>query len=264
MKTEEKIDILKKNIKKLGTVVVAFSGGVDSTFLLRMCKDVLGKENCLAVTAKSETYPGSEFKEAKKYAKMLDVSWLSIESQELKIKNFKKNPTDRCYYCKKELFTKLKEIAVKKRYKSVVDGTNYDDIKDYRPGMKAAKETGVISPLKISRFTKEDIRKYSKKFGLPTWNKPSFACLASRFPYGEMITGEKLRILDKAEMVLKKFGFKQIRVRYHQNIARIEIEPSDFNIMIKNRKEIIKKIKKYGFKYITFDLEGYRTGSMNE
>ncbi len=264
MKTGKKFKNLNNIISRLGSVVIAYSGGVDSTFLAKVCRDTLGKEKILAVSAISSTYPAFEFNEAKKTAVKLDIPWMHITSEELEIENFKKNSPDRCYYCKKELFKKLIKIAEQKRYKNVIDGTNFDDLNDFRPGMKALKEQTVISPLKLARINKKDIRRLSREMNIPTWNKPSYACLASRFPYGETITEKKLKRIDKAETILRKYKLKQIRVRSHNNTARIELEPQDFNKIIINRNTIIKKVKKLGFTYVTLDLEGYRTGSMNE
>ena len=229
MKIRKKFENLKKIITRLGSVVIAYSGGVDSTFLAKVCRDTLGKEKTLAVSAVSSTYPAFEFKEAKKNAVKLDIPWMHITSEELEIKNFKNNPPDRCYYCKKELFKKLIKIAEQKRYKNVIDGTNFDDLKDFRPGMKALKELKVISPLKLARINKKDIRRLSREMNIPTWNKPSYACLASRFPYGETITEKKLKRIDKAETLLREYKLKQIRVRSYNNTARIELEPEDFN-----------------------------------
>jgi len=262
-KLEKKLKKLQNIIKSYQSVVIAFSGGVDSTFLSYICKKILGKENVLTVTAKSETFPSSEYKSAKKLAKKLNFKWMSIITEELKIKNFQKNPLNRCYYCKFELFKKLKKIACEKNYKYVLEGSNYDDLKDYRPGMKAIKELDIKSPLKDAKLTKDEIIQLSKFYGLPTWNKPAFACLASRFPFNEYITIEKLKIIDKAENFLKKFKLSQIRVRYHKNLLRIETNINDFDKIFLNRKKIVKKLKKLGFKFITLDLEGYRTGSMN-
>ncbi|NOZ64664.1 MAG: ATP-dependent sacrificial sulfur transferase LarE [Caldiserica bacterium] len=264
MNPEVKLEKLKKEIKKLGSLVVAFSGGVDSTFLLKVARDILGKENTLAVTAKSETYAQHEFEEAKRIAQKLDVNWMWIESKELALENFRKNPPDRCYYCKSELFRELKKIARERGFRHVVDGTNADDTNDFRPGMRAAEELRVLSPLKIAGITKEEIRMLSKAMGLPTWNKAAYACLASRFPYGEVINEEKLAKIQEAEEFLRRYKLRQMRVRFHGNIARLEVEPADFQKLIKVREELIAKFKQLGFNYITLDLEGYRTGSMNE
>ncbi|MFH1612127.1 MAG: ATP-dependent sacrificial sulfur transferase LarE [bacterium] len=260
-----KINKLQEILKNMKSVLIAYSGGVDSTFLLKIAKDVL-KENVFAVIAKSETYPEREYKEAIKLVKNLKVEYLTITTKELLNQNFFTNSQERCYYCKKELFTKLKQIAFEKNINYVIDGTNYDDTKDFRPGVKAICELGIQSPLKETGFTKKEIRLLSQKMNLSTWNKPSFACLASRIPYGEKITEEKLAMIEKAESYLCKLGFKQVRIRHHNNIARIEVFPEEIpNFIISSVYEkIVQKLKKIGYKYITLDLEGYRTGSMNE
>jgi len=265
MRLEEKYENLKKYIKELGSAVIAFSGGVDSTFLAKVCKDVLN-DRCLAVTATSSTYPEREFKEALELAKEIGIRHKIIKSEELEIEGFSKNPIDRCYYCKSELFSKLKKVADDEGIEYVLDGTNADDTGDFRPGRRAAKELGVKSPLLECGFTKDDIREMSKRLGLPTWNKPAYACLSSRFPYGQEITSEKLSMVEKSEEYLLNLGFVGFRVRHHGDVARIELNPDQINMMMDEniRKKVVSKLKEIGFKYVSLDLEGYRTGSMNE
>ena len=260
---KEKLDSLKEILRSLDSVVIAYSGGVDSTFLSKVAFDVLG-DNALAITANSETYPRSEFEEAVKLAREIGIKHEAIESEELDIPEFSANPVNRCYYCKSELFSKLKEIAGERGLRHVVDGSNYDDLDDYRPGMQALEELCVRSPLKESRLTKDDIRELSKEMGLPTWDKPSFACLSSRFPYGNEITRDKLTAVGEAEIFLRGLGIRQLRVRHHEQIARIEVTEEDMGLLFQNRKQIVKKLKELGYDYVTMDLQGYRTGSMNE
>ena len=265
MLLQEKYELLKDIIEKKESAAIAFSGGVDSTFLLRVAKEVLG-DRLIAVTATSSTYPERELKEAIKYSEDIGVKHIIISSEELEIEGFASNPKNRCYYCKKELYTKINNIASANGVGYVFDGSNLDDTGDYRPGMQAAKELDVVSPLKEAGLTKNDIRDLSKELGLPTWNKPSFACLSSRFPYGNKITLPKLNMVDKAEQFLLDMGITQVRVRHHGEIARIEVEPSErenfFDIEVMNR--IGNELKKIGFTYVTLDVLGYRTGSMNE
>ena len=260
---ENKLNKLKDILKSLDSVVIAFSGGVDSTLLSKVAYKVLGDKS-LAVTAKSETYTKSELEDAIGLAKEIGIKHEVIETSELDIPEFSHNPADRCYHCKKELLKKLKEIAESKGFKHVVDGANLDDTGDYRPGMRAVNEMGVRSPLKEAELTKDEIRELSKCYGLPTWDKPSAACLASRFPYGTEITREKLNVVNDAEAFIKSFGIIQLRVRYHDQIARIEVSEKDMENLLKNRDQIVKKLKEFGFNYVTMDLQGYRTGSMNE
>jgi uncharacterized protein len=262
---DQKFNKLKEIISNLESVAVAFSGGVDSTFLLKVAHDVL-KDNVIAVTATSSTYPERELKEAKSYAESFGVKHIIIVSEELDIEGFSKNPIDRCYYCKKELFTKIGKVAKEHNVKYILDGSNFDDIGDYRPGMKAAKELNVVSPLKQAELTKKDIRELSKRLNIPTWNKPAFACLSSRFPYGHEITEPKLKMVEEAEQFLLDMGFRQVRVRHHGDIARIEVSPEErekfFSLNIMDT--IGLKLKDIGFTYVALDLLGYRTGSMNE
>jgi uncharacterized protein len=265
MELQQKFEKLKQILKEVESGAVAYSGGVDSTFLIKVAYDVLG-DKVIAVTATSSTYPIREYNEAKKYIKKFGAKHITIESEELEIEGFAKNPVNRCYFCKTELFTKVRAEANKFGFKNVMDGSNFDDTSDFRPGMKAAKEQGVISPLKMAGLTKRDIRELSKQLNIPTWNKPSFACLSSRFPYGKEITVEKLTMVDKAEQFLMDMGFKQLRVRHHDEIARIEVDPDErvrfFDLEIMDK--IGNEFKKIGFKYVTLDIIGYRTGSMNE
>lgn len=262
---QEKFEKLKQILKNMGSILVAYSGGVDSTFLLKVAKETIGN-NVLAVSAKSETYPRREYQEAEKIARRLKVKHLMITTEELLNPQFSANPTDRCYYCKKELFTKLKQIALEKGIDHIADGTNYDDITDFRPGMRAVKELGVRSPLKEAGLTKREIRLLSHKMNLPTWNKPAFACLASRFPYNTSIDEDRLRMVSEAEDYLYKLGFEQIRVRHYGSLARIEIPPEDIASLVSPniRNKVVRKLKEIGYHYVTLDIQGYRPGSMNE
>jgi len=261
-----KIKKLENILKGLKSVVVAYSGGLDSTFLLKMAFDTLGKDNVLAVTARSETYPNIEYIDARRAAKLIGAAHKVIRTKELAMKNFKANPVNRCYYCKKELFKNLSDIRRRRGFENIVDGANYDDLKDVRYGMRAARETGVRSPLLEAKIEKEEIRKLSRRLKLPTWDKPSFACLASRVPFHETITREALARIDRAESYLRRAAFKQVRVRLHKDIARLEFYGSDFSKILRERtrRRVIQHLKNLGFKYITLDLEGYRTGSMHE
>ena len=256
-----KIEQLKNNLKQMDSVAVAFSGGVDSTFLLKMAHELLG-EKVIAVTAVSSVFPKEECKEAKQFTNNIGVTHKLINS--ISIDNFSKNPTDRCYYCKKELFTKIKKIADKEKISFVLDGSNADDVNDYRPGFKALRELSIVSPLRDVGLTKDEIRSFSKEIGLDTWDKPAFACLASRFPYGIEITKPRLEQVEKAELYLRSLGFKQFRVRYHVEIARIEVSKNDFQQILAHSDDIVKKFRELGFNYVTLDIEGYRTGSLNE
>lgn len=260
-----KYEKLKNLLGEMGKVLVAFSGGVDSSFLLKVAVDVLG-ENVLAVIASSETYPEKERDEAVKLAKRLNVRYEVIQTKELENPDFAHNPPERCYFCKMELFSKLKDIAESEGIPYVLDGSNFEDTSDFRPGAKAAEELGVRSPLKETGLVKEEIRQLSKYVDLPTWNKPSLACLSSRFPYFTEIEPESLKQVAQAEKFLKGLGFNQVRVRHHGQIARVEIEPQEFSKIVEKatKEKIINAFKKFGFIYITLDLAGFRSGSMNE
>ena len=260
---EEKLKILTNRLKEYQSAVIAYSGGVDSTFLARMAKDVYG-DNLLLITATSSTYPFYELEEAKSLAALLEIKHKIIVSEEIDIPGYSDNPPDRCYYCKSELFGKIKYIASKEGYEIIFDGSNADDLKDFRPGMKARQEKGVISPLADSGFTKNDIRYFSGKLNLPTATKQSYACLASRFPYGEKITKVKLDRLAVAEFEVRKLGFSQFRIRSHENLARFEFIPSEMDKAWGIKDKLTEICQKSGFNYITIDLKGYRTGSMNE
>lgn len=263
--TEQKYENLKQYLQQLGSLAVAFSGGVDSTFLLKTAKEVLG-DHVIAVTARSCSFPERELCEAKAFCEKENIKHIVCESEELEIEGFRQNPKNRCYLCKKELFEKIWEIAKKHDIAYVAEGSNMDDNGDYRPGLQAVAELGVKSPLREAELYKQEIRELSKTLGLPTWDKQSFACLSSRFVYGETISEEKLRMVDKAEQLLLDLGFHQVRVRIHDKMARIEILPEEFEKMIQPdiRSQITTEFKKYGFTYVSMDLTGYRTGSMNE
>ncbi len=259
----DKLESLKDYIKELGKVAIAFSGGVDSTFLLKVCGDVLG-ENAVPITIVSPYIPRWEIEEAKELTRKLNLNHQFIEVSIPE--NIKYNPEDRCYLCKKQIFTLLKDKAKSLGIDYIIDGTNLDDTKDYRPGMKALKELEVKSPLLDLGFTKKDIRGYSKELNLETWSKPAYACLLTRLQVGEEITEEKLRKIEKSERYLFSLGLTGIRVRNHEDLARIEVQPQDreklFNVDIMNK--ISEKLKEFGFKYVTLDMSGYKMGSLNK
>jgi len=265
MKEQDFLKQLKDNIEKAGSLAVAYSGGVDSTFLLKIAFDVL-KDKATAVTARSSIHPERELKEAIAFTRSAGIRHMIVESEELELVGFADNPPDRCYVCKYELFSRIKVVAEKYQIQFIAEGSNVDDLGDYRPGMRAIKELGIISPLKEAGLGKDAIRKLSKQMGLPTWDKPAFACLASRFPYGEKITRQKLAMIDKAEQYLLDLGFIMVRVRHHGDTARIEVgedeRPRFFNLTLMDT--IYRKFREIGFAYTALDLKGYRTGSMNE
>ncbi|MGA2781306.1 MAG: ATP-dependent sacrificial sulfur transferase LarE [Smithella sp.] len=265
MEVQNTLKQLRRHIEKMGSLAVAYSGGVDSTFLLKVAHDVL-QDSSIAVTARSSTYPEREFKEAVEFTRSAGIKHIVIQSEELEIEGFINNPPNRCYLCKYELFSKIKEAAGEYHIQYIAEGSNIDDLDDYRPGMQAIKELGIISPLKDVGLGKDAIRKLSKQMGLSTWDKPAFACLASRFPYGEKITQEKLAMVDRAEQHLLNLGFKQVRVRHHGDTARIEVAEAErlkfFDLELMDN--IYKQFQKIGFAYTSLDLKGYRMGSMNE
>jgi uncharacterized protein len=262
----EKERLLKDIIKKLPSAAVAFSGGVDSTFLLSVASDVLGP-NVAAVTGRSLSFPERELAAARAFAAELGVRHFLVDSEELDLPGFGQNPPNRCYLCKKELFGKIKVLARERGLAAVMEASNADDEGDYRPGLVAVKELEVLSPLREARLTKAEIRALSKARGLATWDKPSFACLASRFPYGESITPERLSVLDRAEQFLLDLGLRQVRVRLHEGatLARIETDEDGLALIFKGQNRGLAHgfLKTLGFTYVAVDLLGYRTGSMN-
>lgn len=260
---EDKITALKARLNEYKSAVIAFSGGVDSTFLARVAKDVYS-DNLLLITATSKTYPFYELDEAKSLASLLGIKQRIIVSEEMDIPGYTDNTPDRCYFCKSELFGKIKYLASEEGYEAVFDGSNAEDMKDFRPGMKAKHEKGVISPLAETGFTKSDIRRLSEEYHLPTANKQSYACLGSRFPYGEKITIKKLDRLAIAELEIRNLGFSQFRIRSHENLARIEFIPSEMDRAWGVKDKLTEICQQSGFNYVTIDLKGYRTGSMNE
>jgi uncharacterized protein len=264
--TDEKYKRLEEIFHSMGRVLVAYSGGVDSSLLLKVAREVLGDENVLAVTALSPLYPEREVSNAKKVAQSLGARHRLIESNELEIEGFSNNPPNRCYYCKKELFEKMLHLAAGEGIRFVVEGSTLDDEKDHRPGRMAVRELGIRSPLLEARFTKREIRELSQTLDLPTWDKPSFACLASRFPYGKEITAEELKRVAGAEDFLFGLGFKQVRVRHYGRLARIEIFQEEMGRLMEAplRENVVKRLKEMGYTYITLDLQGFRSGSMNE
>jgi uncharacterized protein len=263
---ENKLAQLQEKIRAYGSVLVAYSGGVDSTLLLKVATDTLGRDRALGVLCKSDVTSERELQEARALARENDFNLTVIEYSELDVAAFADNPPERCYLCKYELFKHLSAIAKEQKMGAVLDGASYEDLSDYRPGMRAARELEIESPLRDLGFTKDDIRALAKEMGLRNWNKPSEACLASRFPYGTAITRERLSAVGEAEEFLHELGLQTVRVRYHGDIARIEVAPADMALVARKdtRERVVSKMKSLGFVYVALDLEGYRTGSMNE
>ncbi|MCR5625761.1 MAG: ATP-dependent sacrificial sulfur transferase LarE [Lachnospiraceae bacterium] len=263
--TEEKYEKLKKLIASYGSAAVAFSGGVDSTLLMRVTHDAL-KDKCIAITATSPAFPKRETKESEDFCISCGIRRITFDSDELSNPDYVKNPPDRCYICKKHIFTRMLSVAEENGCSVLIEGSNKDDEGDYRPGLIAIGELGIKSPLREVGLYKKEIREISEELGLKTFDKVSFACLASRFVYGEEITREKLAMVENGEEILRSLGLRQFRVRLHGNLARIEVEEADIKLLVKDetRAHIVKSFKQIGFDYITLDLVGYRTGSMNE
>jgi pyridinium-3,5-biscarboxylic acid mononucleotide sulfurtransferase len=261
---EDKYEKLKSILTDMGSALVAYSGGVDSTFLLQVAHDLLG-DRAVAALASSETYPSEEIEAAQRIAAEMGVRLINLRTEELQNEAFARNAPDRCFHCKSELFCKLNQIAAAEGLAFVVHGGNMDDLGDYRPGQQAAEKLGVRAPLQEAGLTKTDIRALSRKLGLPTWDKPSLACLSSRFPYGTPITQDALTQIDEAEKLLRSLGFRQVRVRHHDTIARIEVEVEELPRLLSPevREQVSARFKELGYLYVTVDMEGYRTGSMN-
>ena len=264
-KADVKLKRLERTLEEMGGVLVAFSAGVDSTFLAKAAYDVLGAR-ALAVTGRSVTLAASELEESRVLAAQIGIRHLIVDTDEIADESFGNNPPNRCYFCKNELYTVLSRVAAEEGMSVIVDGSNADDVGDHRPGMQAARELGVRSPLMEADMTKEDIRTLSQSFDLPTWDKPAQACLSSRFPYGDRITPEKIAQVEKAESGLRELGFRQLRVRHHGDVARIEVPKADIARLVdeETSRQVIARMKEAGFTYVTIDLEGFRSGSMNE
>jgi len=262
-RAEERLTELQRLVSPFGSAVVAFSGGVDSSLALAICARALPTEKVLAVTSNNETYLPSELELACEFASSLGVEHLVVNTRELDDPNYASNPTNRCYFCKSTLYSDLVRIAEERGYACVVDGANADDEGDYRPGRRAARELEVVSPLSLAGVGKAEVRKLAHHLGLPSWDKPALACLSSRFPYGQEITAEKLSQVARAEEFLREEGFRQVRVRHHGEIARLEVGPEEMERAFASRDKISAELKQAGFLYVALDLTGYEPGSLN-
>jgi uncharacterized protein len=260
---QKKYECLTKILSDMESVIVAYSGGIDSTFLLKAAYDCLG-DHAVGVTAVSPSIPESEIEDTKSLASHIGVRHVLLESHEMDDLMYTENTENRCYFCKTNAYDEIFKFSEKENFHFVLDGNNADDLNDYRPGRKAAIEKGVRSPLQEAGLTKSELRQLAKTLGLPNWNKPAAACLSSRIPYGSSVTVEKLSQIELAEKKLKELGFEQLRVRHHDQVARIEVEQKDFHSIVENRENIVESFKQLGYKYITLDLFGFRSGSMNE